>query len=59
MGKLKRPVAERARRGQYRLRTNADEEEKLEYLSMKMGLPKSEVLRKALEMYYNLAKYQD
>ena len=44
---------------QYRLRLTDGELEMLNYLSLKTEKPKSEVLIKALKMYYNISIYQD
>lgn len=42
----------------YRLRMTKEEEDRLNWISDKTGLKKSEVIGKALSMYENLVKYQ-
>ena len=45
-----------AKRGQYRLRTSTDDDRMLDYLSENTGLNKSEIIRKAIKMFYTLEK---
>ncbi len=48
-----RPKVEDKRDNQYRVRLNNAENKMLDYSSKTLGIPKSEIFRKALQMYYN------
>lgn len=48
-----RPKVEDKRDNQYRVRLNDFEDRMLEYSSKALGIPKSEIFRRALKMYYN------
>ena len=58
-GKRGRPKKEESKNKEYKLRIGAEEEEMLEFLTFKDDVPKSEVIRNALRMYYNFKKYTD
>lgn len=58
-GKRGRPKKEETKSKEYKMRIGLEEEEMLEFLMYKEGAPKSEVIRKALKMYYNFKKYTD
>ena len=51
-----RPRKEEARRGQYRLRTNEEEEKMLDYIHENTGETKADILRRGLKTLYNLEK---
>lgn len=53
-----RPVKSNAKSKQYRLRMSSEESKMLDEMSVYTGLDKSEILRRAMKMYYNLSKYQ-
>ena len=48
-----RPKLEDSRDNQYRVRLNDEEDRRLDYVSERLGKPKSEILRLALDDYYN------
>lgn len=54
-----RPKKDEAKSRVYKLRVGAEESEMLDYLSYKDDVPKAEVIRNALKMYYNFKKYTD
>lgn len=56
MNKYGRPTVEDKRVHQYRVLMNSEENKMLEYCSMKTGLMKSQVFRKAVEAYYHQVK---
>lgn len=51
-----RPVKENRRDKQYRLRLNEEENEMLSFCSEKTGKPKSDIVRRALKVYYENIK---
>lgn len=55
MKKRGRPKKEVAKNDQYRLRMSAEERLMLNELTIETGLPISEILRKALKIYYNMS----
>lgn len=61
MARKGRPKVEDKRDSQYRVRLNDAEDEMLDYSSKALGVPKFEIFRNALKMYYNstlLNKYE-
>ena len=59
MTKKGRPIAKNRKDNRYNLRLTDEEKRYLDYISDKTGTKKSDVLRKALKMCYNLEKYKD
>ena len=54
MAKRGRPFKEDARKNQYRIRMNDDENNRLEKLSKSTGMGRADVIRVALEKYEEL-----
>ena len=54
-----RPKTEDAKDYGYRLRMSGEDIAKLEYIHKKTGESKADILRRGLNMAYNLAKYAD
>ena len=46
-----------AKRGRFEMRTDADDEGALEYLTKKTGMDKAGVVREALRIYYAQERY--
>ena len=49
----------RSRDNGFYIRFNEDETEQLNYISLKQEKTKSEIIRKALKIYYNLEKSKE
>lgn len=56
VGKIGRPPLKNARKKQYRLRLNDEEYEKILYLMDTQNLKVSDILRKGIEIQYNLER---
>lgn len=56
MVKRGRPAKENAKRDGYRLRLDEETRQELNFLSEKYGISIAEILRKGVQIQYNLAK---